>query len=76
MLASEREMGEKVCAVFTAAFHHDAIRHCIGSQCAHWRWAGWRTKDAHIVSPNPMPQQRDGDQLGFCGLAGKPYESP
>ena len=32
--------------------------HCIGDSCMMWRWNS----------------RRDGDDLGYCGLAGKPVD--
>ena len=45
---------------------------CFGAGCMAWRWAGWRNKTFGVVAPCPDPIERDGERLGYCGLAGRP----
>jgi hypothetical protein len=45
---------------------------CIGSQCMAWRWAGWLNRISQMVAQAPAPEDRVGERLGFCGLAGRP----
>lgn len=47
---------------------------CIASGCMAWRWAGWRTKTFGTIAPLPSEDNKDGPRLGYCGLAGKPFE--
>lgn len=49
---------------------------CLGSSCMAWRWAGWETT-FNTVAVSPRPEDRIGDLLGYCGLAGTPpFVSP
>lgn len=76
MLATEKEIKDKLCVTRAAGSPQGEFYYCHGSVCAHWRWAGWQNKATHHIDPNPLPQNKVGERVGFCGLAGKPFEAP
>ena len=49
---------------------------CLASNCMAWRWAGWDMPDLGTIAPAPRQQDRTGERLGYCGLAGKPWGAP
>lgn len=49
---------------------------CIASACMAWRWAGWEQQAHGTIAPAPLPADRTGPRLGYCGLAGKPWGAP
>lgn len=75
MLLTEKEAGERWCPFARyvekgwGAYNRiegddrdsDGASPCIGSNCMAWRWGKRRVKQDHTL-----------EEVGFCGMAGKP----
>jgi hypothetical protein len=63
MRLTEKDAKTKWCPMHHAVSPPDT--NCVASNCMFWRW--------YRLNPQSWPEtDRHGNDLGYCGLAGKP----
>lgn len=67
MIIPHTRVGEKVCPLMAIVKEMQDMtipgaEYCFGQHCMLWRWIN--------------PDQNKGDDLGYCGLGGKPTTVP
>lgn len=56
MQLTEKEAKFKHCPLLTT--RDDKLRFCLGSACLMWRWKN--------------PEKQGSEEMGYCGMAGRP----